>query len=1040
MSGQKRRRQRQLRKSGERLAEDVLRVTQERYGSVVTAMAEGVVVQDASGAILACNPSTEQILGLTAAQMQGRTSVDSRWRAIHEDGSPFPGESHPAMLALRTGEPQKHVCMGVQKPDGTLSWILINSQPIFHVGSQAPSAVVTTFTDITELRRAEEAVRTSEERFRVALQNSPIVVFNQDRDLRYTWVNSPVAAWKAKGWLGKTDAEIVEDAKDAARLTAIKGRILETGQSVREEIPVRFQGQTIYYDFTGEPLRDRSGHVVGITCAVLDITERRHTEEEIKKSKARLQLQIDRMPIGCIVLSRDCRVMSWNPAAERIFGFTAKEALGRHPYDFIVPEGAKEHLDTIFSRLLEGDATAHSTNENLAKDGRLITCQWTNTPLREPDGTVVGVLSMVDDITERTRAENEIRTLNAELERRVLARTAELQVATDELQRVMASISDYLWSAELDEQGNWQYRYYSPGVERITGRPPSFYLQDSARWLETIHADDRSRLVRAFQRVTSGESEREEEEYRIVLPDGKIRWVRDCATVTRSGRRMRVDGVVSDVTERKKEELELRKFVSLADNSGEFIGICDMNFMPFYANQAALKLVGLDNIEQALRTPVPDFFFPEDQHFITEEFFPRVVREGRSEVEIRFRHFKTGRPVWMIYNVFHIKDAAGQPIGLATVSRDITARREAEEKLRESEATLRALLDTAAQAVLTIDSDGTIVSANRMAAAMFGYEPGELLGKSHDILVPERLREQHAKHRAEFVSKPITRPMGIGLELQAQRKDGSVFPVEVSLSGVHTSRGPLAVSFVSDITERKRAEGALRKSERQLRVLAGSLLTAQEDERRRLSRELHDDITQRLAFLSIELGKLAGKTPVSPKETQAIIQSLQDQTLRAVTEVRRISHGLHPSAIEDIGLAIALEEFCGEFEKAQDVQVRFDGLIDDSRLDHASATCLYRITQESLRNAVKHGRATEVQVSLSLTSDSVQLRIRDNGTGFSADSVRSKAGLGVVGMRERIRLVSGELTISSQPGQGTEVIASVPLIGVGHEKNSYSRG
>ena len=133
--------------------------------------------------------------------------------------------------------------------------------------------------------------------------------------------------------------------------------------------------------------------------------------------------------------------------------------------------------------------------------------------------------------------------------------------------------------------------------------------------------------------------------------------------------------MLSDLTERKREELELRKFVSLADNSVEFIGMCCMNFMPLYANQAALQLVGLDSLEQASRPPVPEFFFPEDQRFIIEEFFPSVVREGRVEVEIRFPHFKTGKPIWVIYNVFYIKDAAGQPVVLATVTRDITERK-----------------------------------------------------------------------------------------------------------------------------------------------------------------------------------------------------------------------------------------------------------------------------------------------------------------------------------------------------------------------------
>jgi len=583
------------------------------------------------------------------------------------------------------------------------------------------------------------------------------------------------------------------------------------------------------------------------------------------------------------------------------------------------------------------------------------------------------------------------------------------------------------------------------------------YLQASDRWCADYSLDTSQVLGRTHYEIFPDIPERWKQIHRRCLAGEALRadedrWERDDGSTTWLHWEIRPWGKGSDglpegilifsedITARKQAEEERRKFVSLADHSTEFIGMCDMNFKPFYVNPAGRQLVGLDSLEQACATPVGEFFFPEDQRSIYEEFFPRVLREGSAETEVRFRHFKTGAALWMIYNVFYITDGAGQPVGLATVSRDISARKEVEEKLRETEATTRTLLETAAQAILAVDAEGTIVLANRMATEMFGYAPNELLEKPHDILVPEQLRERHATQRAEFASNPGTRAMGIGRELTGLRKDGSEFPIEVSLSRVLTSRGPLAVSFVSDITARKQAEAALRNSEQQLRVLAGSLLTAQEDERRRLSRELHDDITQRLAFLSLELGKLAGEMPDSSEQARTTIRTLQEQTLQASSEVRRISHGLHPSVIEDFGLGIAIEEFCSEFEKAQGVRVSFEGLVDDSRLDDACSSCLYRITQESLRNAVAHGHATEVHVTLSVAPGSVQLRVKDNGAGFLTNGARMKTGLGVVGMKERIRLLNGTLALSSQPGQGTEIVATVPLVGDGHEQAAYSAG
>lgn len=632
---------------------------------------------------------------------------------------------------------------------------------------------------------------------------------------------------------------------------------------------------------------------------------------------------------------------------------------------------------------------------------------------------VLVVASLYRDVVRYRRKTTEV---YSELDQRVHDRTALLQ-AREELLKTFVK--------------------HVPAAVAMLDRKMR-YLQVSDRWLVDTGIGEREIVGKSHYEVFpelpehwkevhrrggAGESLKAEEDWLAL--DGKthtIRW--EVHPWGDSG--IETGGIIvffEDITKWKREELELRKFVSLADNSMEFIGICDMNFMPFYANRAALQLVGLDGLEQAARTPVPEFFFPEDQRFIVEDFFPRVVREGRAEVEIRFRHFKTSKPVWMIYNVFFIQDAAGQPVGFATVSRDITARKQAEDILREREATIRTILDTAAQAIIAINFTGTIVLANRMAATMFGYTPDQLLGRQLEILLPEKSRQLHTKHRTAFFSKPKTRPMGIGMELEGLRKDGSEFPIEVSLSSLPTGAGPLAVSFVSDITARKHAETALRDSEQQLRALTGSLLTAQEDERRRVARELHDDITQRLAFLSIELGKLAGEIPESLEETRARVRALQEQTLRASNEARRLSHGLHSSIIEDFGLSIALEEFCEEFARAQGVQVTFEGLVDDSQLDTAGATCLYRVAQESLRNAVVHGHAAEIHVAVNLSAKSIELRVRDNGTGFSTGDGRPKSGLGIVSMRERVRLLGGTLTLSSQPGAGTEIAASVPFKG-----------
>jgi PAS domain S-box-containing protein len=142
-----------------KLAEEALRESEERYRSVIAAMQDGIVLLDADGSIRACNAAAERILGLSADQMMGRTPHDPRWQAVHEDGSPFPGETHPPMVTLRTGQPCRDVVMGVHKPDGTRTWLSINSQPLFRVDGTTLSGVIASFEDITERRKTEDALR-----------------------------------------------------------------------------------------------------------------------------------------------------------------------------------------------------------------------------------------------------------------------------------------------------------------------------------------------------------------------------------------------------------------------------------------------------------------------------------------------------------------------------------------------------------------------------------------------------------------------------------------------------------------------------------------------------------------------------------------------------------------------------------------------------------------------------------------------------------------------------------------------------------------
>jgi PAS domain S-box-containing protein len=261
-------------------------------------------------------------------------------------------------------------------------------------------------------------------------------------------------------------------------------------------------------------------------------------ENALRESEAHLQLQVERMPIGCIVWNPEFRVMSWNPAAERIFGFKEEEAKGRHPYEFIVPRDLHPKIDEVFRRLMEGDTSAHSTNENLTADGRIITCEWTNTPLKGTDGQTTSVLSMVRDITERKRAEEAQRRSAMELKE--AQRVAHLGSWT-----MNVATGKVTWSEEL---------------YRMLGLDPSRPALDYPEHHKLFTPESWQRLSTALDSTVHGGLPYELE-LETVRPDGKHGWMLARGEVVRdgSGDISLVRGIGLDITERKRAEAELAR-------------------------------------------------------------------------------------------------------------------------------------------------------------------------------------------------------------------------------------------------------------------------------------------------------------------------------------------------------------------------------------------------------------------------------------------------------------------------------------------------
>lgn len=400
-----------------------------------------------------------------------------------------------------------------------------------------------------------------------------------------------------------------------------------------------------------------------------------------------------------------------------------------------------------------------------------------------------------------------------------------------------------------------------------------------------------------------------------------------------------------------------------------------------------------------------------------------VLDGNRRAFELEYPCHSARKQRWFLMHVSPLKGTKG---GAVISQTDVTDRKAAEIAAQRSESTIRALLESTTQSVLAVDVNEKIVLANGNIEVMFGYKREELLGQRLDILVPEHLRGRHAIHHRTYFANMQNRQMGSGLELEARRKDGTTFPVEIGLSAMETPAGKFAVAFVSDITQRRRLEQGARMREQEIQALAASLLTIQEEERRRVSRELHDQICQQLASLAIDIGGLAAAPPKEDRQNH--LKELQARVIKTSEMTRHIAYQLHPSILDDLGLVASLRSLCREFsERAADIELKFTSDPAHALVSREVASCLYRIAQQSLENVAQHANARHVTVSLTFRKGYASLNIADDGVGFDLKEVKGSGGLGLIGMQERARLVHGKLTIATSPGHGTRIAVEAPL-------------
>ena len=747
-----------------------------------------------------------------------------------------------------------------------------------------------------------------------------------------------------------------------------------------------------------------------------ELQQARQTSErvnvELAERERRLQAIIETEPECVKLLEPNGTLLQMNPAGLRMIeADSLDQIVGLTLLDLVLPK-----YRAAFSELTKHVLKGGTESLEFEIQGLRGTRRWLEThaaPYRDAAGQITSMLGVTRDITERKRAEEALRESEGRLQLLVQA----------------SNVGLWDWNLITNEL------FFSPEWKRQLGYSDNELPNRFEEWEQRVHPEDLAGTLAAVSDFRAGQRDNYEVEFRMRHKDGSWRWILTRADLRHdaAGRPIRMMGCHVDITERKQAEETLRQSEEfnrrIVESSYDCIKVLDLDGNLLSMSEGGQRLLGITDITLYLNQSWIGFWKESDQPQVRE-----AVAAGRAGNIGHFQAFcpsATGKPRWWDVIVSAIRDAAGQPRQLLSISRDITERKLSEELLRESQAMLELVLDSIPQGVFWKDLHSVYRGANRVARRAMGFENSQAVVGRTDFDVPTFQREQ-----AEFFVLKDRQVMQsgqseFGIVETLTLSDSTTIWLETNKMPMRDSAGNITgvLGTWQDISERKRATEELSASRERLELLSRQLIAAQETERRHLARELHDEIGQALTSIKLNLNALQQAT-MSSEATSLIHNSIDvvDQTLQ---QVRNLALDLRPSMLDDIGLVAALNWCLDRQSQRGGFAPHF--VVDPSVCGASQEieTACFRIAQESLTNIARHAKARNVRVELRQLESELELFIQDDGIGFDVPAARNRAShgasIGLLGMSERTQLLGGHFEIESIPSQGTTIHARIPL-------------
>ncbi len=684
------------------------------------------------------------------------------WMHLRKDGTRIPVEVSLTVIQSKTG-PQLHT--------------------IWH--------------DLTDRNRAKAALKKSEEKFRGLVESSSDWIWEVDAGFVYSYASPQVESilgYTPQEIIGKTPFDLMPPEEAAWVHTFFEGIEKNRVPIVAlENENVCRDGRRVSLETSAVPFFDEAGNLAGYRGVDRDITQRKQAEAALLSSMQKLAWHVEQTPLGVISLNLDFEVTEWNPAAERIFGYTLLEAIGK-PADFIIPKDARDQTLQVWKELCKNSGSVELSMENITKKGGRIECEWHNTALIDDSGKVVSVVAQVMDITDRKRAEKQM------LQQRYLLEKAQ----------------------ELGHIGTWELDLKQNQLQmtdencRIFGLPPGTVVTYE-RFLEKIHPADREVVKTQWAAALKGAPF--DLEHRLLL-DGQVKWVREKADVEMNSQGVAVGavGFAQDITERKRAADEVESTRAFLDT------VVDLSPFPMWVSDAAGTMIRGNRAQhEALNLTghqlIGVYNVLEDENLKEQGVMPRVravfEKHESARVSLFWRSqqsgvsdFKGGRDLYVDASLFPILNAQGELTNVVCQWVDITDRKHGEEE-RER---LMLAIEQAVEIVIITDADAHIQYVNPAFEQVTGYSRAEVIGKNPRLLQSGQVAA--GVYRKMWETITAGRPW-IGY-LVNKKKNGGIYTEEATISPVIGQDGRITnyVAAKRDVTRELELQAQLRQAQK----------------------------------------------------------------------------------------------------------------------------------------------------------------------------------------------------------------------------------